>query len=127
MYATSGSYYTRLHCHTDPGSLAVLHGAFGWSKGGTLAPQDQFCPETPAETGLIADCHVLLLASKDVFHRLHQRFKELDPALIADCHVLPNGGEGCGRFPAPRFTQGPLYPVVTSIEAQLWNGWNFLG
>ena len=98
---TSGSYYARLHCHTDPGSLAVLHGAFWWSKGGTLAPQDQFCPETPAETGLIADCHVLLLASKDVFHRLHQRFKELDPALIADCHVLLTVAKDVVAFQRP--------------------------
>ena len=64
----------------------------GGVDGGDLVPQDQFRTETVTESGLIAYCHVLLLASKDVFH-CRQHFNELDPDFIADCRVLPRGGE----------------------------------
>ena len=84
-----------------------------------ISPQDQFGNdnETLAESASIADCHVLLLASKDVFHRRGPRFKVPVTALVADYHALPRGLEGCCRFPTPRFKA--LINTVWSFLCQL--------
>ena len=42
--------------------------------GDDLAPEDQFRTVTLPESGLIAVCQVMLLASKDVFHRWQAHF-----------------------------------------------------